>query len=47
VVETKRGDGIPHHIQTVVDMRDELSPLIGGGASGNDFETTNEMAGGI
>ncbi len=27
VVDTRRGDGVPHHIQTVVDMRDDLSPL--------------------
>jgi uncharacterized protein YbjQ (UPF0145 family) len=27
VVETRRGDGVPHHIQTVVDMRDDVSPL--------------------
>ncbi len=27
VVDTRRGDGVPHHIQTVVDMRDGLSPL--------------------
>jgi hypothetical protein len=47
VVETKRGDGTVHHIETVVDMRDELSPLIGGTTSGNDFAAMNEQAGGI
>jgi hypothetical protein len=47
VVETKRGDGTVHHIETVVDMRDERSPLIGGTTSGNDFAAMNEQAGGI
>ena len=28
VVDARRGDGVPHHIRTVVDMRDELSPLL-------------------
>ncbi len=28
VVDTRSGDGVPHHIQTVVDMRDDLSPLL-------------------
>ena len=44
VVQTQTGDGVPHHIRTVVDMRDDLSPLLdaksqGGGAYGlNDQE---------
>ena len=28
VVDARRGDGVPHHIQTVVDMRDDISPLL-------------------
>jgi uncharacterized protein YbjQ (UPF0145 family) len=28
VVDARRGDGIPRHIRTVVDMRDDLSPLL-------------------
>ena len=28
VVDTRPGDGVPHHIRTVVDMRDDLSPLL-------------------
>lgn len=49
VVETRRGDGVPHHIETVIDMRDDLSPLRGNGRSGrgNDFEQNNEHLGGI
>ena len=47
VVETRRGDGVPHHIAMVVDMRDELSPLGGGGRRGNDFDDNNEHIGGI
>ncbi len=44
VVQTHARDGVPHHIRTVVDMRDDLSPLLGaklqsGGAYGlNDQE---------
>ena len=44
VVQTHARDGVPHHIRTVVDMRDDLSPLLGaklqgGGAYGlNDHE---------
>ena len=29
VVESRAGDGVPHHIATVVDMCDEISPLAG------------------
>lgn len=46
VVETKRGDGVPHHIATVVDMRDDLSPF-GGGARNNEIDANNEHIGGI
>ncbi len=46
-IQARKGDGIPHNIQTVVDMRDDLSPLNGGGRSNNDFETNNEYSGGI
>lgn len=47
VVETRRGDGVPHHIEMVVDMRDELSPLSGGGRRGHDLQADNEHIGGI
>ena len=33
VVHTKPASGVPHEIHTVVDMRDELSPLSGGTAA--------------
>ena len=46
VVETRRGDGIPHHIETVVDMRDDQSPF-GGDGRANDLEINNEHIGGI
>ena len=48
VIETRRGDGIPHHIATVIDMRDELSPLNGGSTgSRNTLDSNNEYSGGI
>lgn len=42
VVHTRRGDGVPHHISTVVDMRDDLSPLIDPVEHGNNVYQTNE-----
>ena len=52
VVETRYGDPIPHGIRTVVDMRDELSPLIrirpkshnayGSGESVDDLDDDSE-----
>jgi len=47
VVETRRGAAVPHHIETVVDMRDQLSPLRGGGPHAADFGVNNELAGGL
>ncbi len=46
VVDTRRGDGVPHHIRTVVDMRDELSPLLNEtrGPAANDL---HDREGGI
>ena len=46
VVDTRRGDGVPHHIQTVVDMRDDLSPLLNEtrGPAANDL---HDREGGI
>ena len=42
VVETRPGDGVPHGITTVVDMRDELSPLSGGRSKPNNAYRNNE-----
>jgi hypothetical protein len=42
VVHTRRGDGVPHHIRTVVDMRDDLSPLIDPVEHGNNAYQDNE-----
>jgi hypothetical protein len=47
VVDTRRGDGVPHHIRTVVDMRDALSPLRGGRERATNDYVTNETEGGI
>ncbi len=46
VVETPRGAGVPHHIRTVVDMRDDLSPLLNEtrGPAANDL---HDQEGGI
>ena len=46
VVDTRQGDGVPHHIQTVVDMRDDLSPLLNEtrGPAANDL---HDKEGGI
>jgi len=47
VVETRPGDGVSHDIDMVIDMRDDLSPLNGGGRRDNDLEPNNEHIGGI
>ena len=46
VVDTRRGDGVPHDIRTVVDMRDDLSPLLNEtrGPAANDL---HDREGGI
>ncbi len=46
VVDTRRGDGVPHHIQTVVDMCDDASPLLNQtrGPAANDL---HDREGGI
>ena len=46
-IDARKGDGIPHHITPVVDMRDALSPLKGGTRRANDVEANNEHSGGI
>ena len=48
VVDIRPGDGVPHHIQTVVDMRDDLSPLNGGATSpSQNIYGTNDREGAI
>jgi hypothetical protein len=47
VVHTQPGTGVPHDITTVVDMRDELSPLINPSSSGHNAYETNEREGAI
>jgi uncharacterized protein YbjQ (UPF0145 family) len=42
VVHTRRGDGVPHHIRTVVDMRDDLSPLLDPVEHANNVYQDNE-----
>ena len=46
VVDTRPRDGVPHHIQTVVDMRDDLSPLLNESKSAGGYNL-NEREGGI
>ena len=46
VVDTRRGDAVPHHIRTVVDMRDALSPLLNETGSPGGYDL-NEREGGI
>ncbi len=46
-IDARKGDTIQHDIQTVVDMRDELSPLKRGGKSNNHIDENNEHSGGI
>jgi uncharacterized protein YbjQ (UPF0145 family) len=47
VVQTQRGDPVPHGIRTVVDMRDELSPLLAGSSANNNIYGMNEREGPI
>ena len=47
VVDTPRFAGVPHHIHTVVDMRDSQSPLRRKGGSRHAGYQTNESEGGI
>jgi hypothetical protein len=42
VVHTRRGDEVPHRILTVVDMRDDLSPLLDPVEHGNNIYQSNE-----
>ena len=42
VVQTRPGDEIPHEIRSVVDMRDELSPLIQPRPGSHNAYTSNE-----
>jgi putative heavy-metal-binding protein len=47
VVDTARGGGIPHDIRTVIDMRDELSPLANTAAAGHNAYPVQEEEGAI
>ena len=47
VVDTRRGDGVRHPIGTVVDMRDELSPLLEAAPPPRNAYATNETEGDI
>jgi hypothetical protein len=47
VVDTVRASAIPHDIDMVIDMRDELSPLGSAGNGRLQLDTNNEHAGGI
>ena len=46
VVQTRPGEVVPHAIESVVDMRDELSPLIRAGGGRTQYKT-NEREGAI
>jgi hypothetical protein len=46
VVDTRSGDGVPHHIDMVIDMR-EGRPPPGGAARSRDLDANNEHTGGI
>lgn len=45
VVQTHARDGVPHHIRTVVDMRDDLSPLLGAKLQGGGAYGLNDQEG--
>ena len=47
VVHTKPGEAVPHAIETVVDMRDELSPLVRVNGRGRTQYDTNDREGAI
>jgi hypothetical protein len=47
VVQTERASGVPHDIRTVVDMRDELSPLANARATGHNAYPVSEEEGAI
>jgi uncharacterized protein YbjQ (UPF0145 family) len=47
VVQTRPGDPIPHTIESVVDMRDELSPLVRPATGGRNAYQVNETEGAI
>lgn len=47
VVQTRPGDPIPHPIRTVVDMRDDLSPLVQTRPSHHNAYASNEREGSI
>ncbi len=46
-IDARKGDRIAHSINTVVDMRDELSPLRRGRRGNNHIDAHNEHSGGI
>ena len=47
VVQVERGQGVPHGIRSVVDMRDELSPLANSGRSRSSGAMASEREGAI
>ncbi|HEY1753181.1 MAG TPA: hypothetical protein VGG29_18130 [Caulobacteraceae bacterium] len=47
VVDLRPGAKVPHEIETVVDARDELSPLKGGGGPSHNAYTSNDREGSI
>ncbi len=47
VVHTERAGGVPHEIQTVVDMRDELSPLLAATPHGHNAYPVADEEGAI
>lgn len=47
VVDTPKAIGVPHDIRTVIDMRDELSPLSNAAATGHNAYPVQEEEGAI
>lgn len=47
VIDTRPGAILPHPVRTVVDMRDELSPLLAGRPQPHTAYPTNEETGGV
>jgi hypothetical protein len=47
VVHTERAHGVPHEIRTVIDMRDELSPLLAAAPHGHNAYPVEDQEGAI
>jgi Putative heavy-metal-binding len=47
VVDTTRASGVPHDVRTVVDMRDDLSPLANAPAAGHNAYPVSEEEGAV